>query len=513
MAESRLKKSLLNAKVNLIFYVLTLALSFFSRKIFIDCLGADFIGLSGTLQNLLGFLNLAELGVGTAIGYVLYKPLFQQDQGKINEIISVFGYLYRWIGITILAAGCLLAAFLPQIYPDTGFEYGIIYFAYFSFLASALIGYFINYRQNLLAADQRSYVVTTYFQTAIILKTLIQMYSAWKTGSYFLWITIELIFGIIHSILLNWKINQVYPWLKASAKLGHRVFCRYPEVMQYTRRIFVHQIAGVAQSQLTPFLTYTYASLSMVTIYGNYVLLSSQLQRLVSKLLGSTEAGVGNLVAQGNREHTLRIYWELISIRYFIGGIMAFGLYHLSSPFISIWLGSEYVLDNGILAAVVAASFIILTRGVNDQFIYAHGLFHDLWAPVTELVLQVGGTVGLGAVYGIHGVVYGSMSGLLTIVLFWKPYFLFSQGFRNKVSAYWLRIIVLIAIIAASWATADCAVSLLGWQNAPAGGYAGWIYLAVFQTGSYTVFALLFFTLFSPAFRACASKIVHALLP
>ena len=129
MAESRLKKSLLNAKVNLIFYVLTLALSFFSRKIFIDCLGADFIGLSGTLQNLLGFLNLAELGVGTAIGYVLYKPLFQQDQGKINEIISVFGYLYRWIGGIILAAGCLLAVFLPQIYPNTGFEYGVIYFA------------------------------------------------------------------------------------------------------------------------------------------------------------------------------------------------------------------------------------------------------------------------------------------------------------------------------------------------------------------------------------------------
>ena len=107
--ESRLKKSLLNARVNLIFYFLSLALSFFSRKIFLDALGADFMGLIGTLNNLLGFLNLAELGISTAIGYVLYKPLFEHDEKKINEIISVFGFIYRRIGFIILSAGCALA--------------------------------------------------------------------------------------------------------------------------------------------------------------------------------------------------------------------------------------------------------------------------------------------------------------------------------------------------------------------------------------------------------------------
>ena len=102
--ESRVRKSLLNARVNLIFYFLTLALSFFSRKIFLDTLGVDFVGLTSTLQNLLGFLNLAELGISTAIGYVLYKPLFEQNKLKINEIISVFGYLYHWIGKIMLLA-------------------------------------------------------------------------------------------------------------------------------------------------------------------------------------------------------------------------------------------------------------------------------------------------------------------------------------------------------------------------------------------------------------------------
>lgn len=109
--------------------------------------------MTGTLQNLLGFLNLAELGIGSAIGYVLYKPLFDHDETKINEIISVFGYLYRWIGKIILIAGCILACFLPLIFPNTEFDLGLIFFAYFSFLASSLIGYFANYKQTLLGAD------------------------------------------------------------------------------------------------------------------------------------------------------------------------------------------------------------------------------------------------------------------------------------------------------------------------------------------------------------------------
>ena len=112
--ESRVKKTLLNARVNMIFYFLILILSFFSRKIFLDTLGADFIGLTGTLQNLLGFLNIVEMGVGVAVGYVLYKPLYDKNQTEINEIISVLGYIYRCIGVIILIAGILLSLFLTN---------------------------------------------------------------------------------------------------------------------------------------------------------------------------------------------------------------------------------------------------------------------------------------------------------------------------------------------------------------------------------------------------------------
>lgn len=357
MYESRVSKSLLNARINLIFYLLTLLLSFFSRKIFLDTLGADFVGLTGTLQNLLGFLNLAELGIGASIGYVLYKPLFDKNQEKVNEIISVFGYLYRNIGLVILVTGIILSCFLPLIFDKTIFELKIIYFAYFSFLISSLIGYFVNYRQTLLGADQKNYVVTAYFQTAGIIKILIQMALAYYTGNYYLWVLIELVFGVIYSFILNWKINSVYPWLKSSIKEGKK---KYPEnriIMEKARQMFVHVLAGTGRSQLLPFLVYEFTSLKEVAFYGNYMIIITKINQLLNNLLGSTSAGVGNLIAEGDKIKIQRIFWELTSLRFVIAGILSFSLYHLVDPFIVNWLGDEYVLSKSVLIIILSNFF------------------------------------------------------------------------------------------------------------------------------------------------------------
>ena len=139
----RIHKSLLNAEVNLVFYFLSLFLAFFSRKIFLDCLSAEFIGLTGTLNNILGYLNLAELGISGSVGYLLYKPLQQNNREEINELLSVFGFLYNQIGYIIGGAGIVVSIFFPLIFHESTLCLNIIYFSFYSILCSSLIGYFI----------------------------------------------------------------------------------------------------------------------------------------------------------------------------------------------------------------------------------------------------------------------------------------------------------------------------------------------------------------------------------
>ena len=134
----RVHKSILNAEVNILFYFLSLFLAFFSRKIFLECLGAEFIGLAGTLDNILGYLNLAELGIGSCISFFLFKPLQSNNRQEIQEILSIFGYLYRWIGTIIWIGATIVSLFFPLIFANTGIGLGIIYFAFSNFVVSSI---------------------------------------------------------------------------------------------------------------------------------------------------------------------------------------------------------------------------------------------------------------------------------------------------------------------------------------------------------------------------------------
>ena len=201
---------------------------------------------------------------------------------------------------------------------NAGIRLGVIYFAYFAFLTSALISYFVNYRQTLLGADQRNYVVTVYFQTANIVKILLQIALVCYVGSLYLWIAIELTFGILYSFILNWKINRVYPWLKCSVSEGR---LKYPEnriIVRKARQMFVHKLAGMGRTQLLPFLVYAFTSLKLVAYYGNYMLLLTKLNQFVDNFLGSTGAGVGSLIAEGDMKRIQQVFWELSSLRFLI---------------------------------------------------------------------------------------------------------------------------------------------------------------------------------------------------
>ena len=433
----RVKKSILNAEVNLIFYFLTLFLAFFSRKIFLEFLGTEFIGLTGTLNNILGYLNLAELGISGSIGYLLYKPLQQKNKAEISEILSVFGYLYNWIGLIILFAGLIISLFFPWIFAKTALGLGIVYFSFYSILGSSLIGYFINYRQILLSADQKNYLVAIYFQSAGLVKTVIQIALAYTYKNLYVWVLIEFLFGIIGCIILNLKINKEYPWLSTNKLKGKNLWKKYPNIIVYTRQIFIHKIKDFLIYRSDELFIFLFVSLKMVAYYGNYTLIISRLGNLFSTVLGSMEASVGNLVAEGNKKKIIEVFWEMTTIRHFVAGFLCFNIYHFIEPFISLWLGPEYVMTKDILILLIINLYIGASRTSVDMFNSTHGLFADTWSAWVELFMTIVLTIVGGYLWGIFGLLLSRAITTSTIGLIWKPYYLFHSGFHLKYSFYW----------------------------------------------------------------------------
>lgn len=455
MDGSRTHKTLLNVQVNFIFYFLTLVISFVSRKIFLSNLGDDFIGLTGTLGSILGFLNLAELGISTSIAVLLYKPIFDKNREQINEIISVFGYMYNIIGKIILSIGIVISFFLPIIFEKTTLPLSIIYFAYYSYLTSSLLSYFINYKQILLGADQRNYVITSYYQSSLIIKNLIQLILCYYTHNYYLWITIELVFSLFYSYLLNWKINQVYPWLKAELKLGKALFKKYPDIITKTKQVFVQRVAFTILTQTTTPLIYAYSTLQNVALYGNYLMLVDRGAKLINMTMSGANAGIGNLIAEGNKQRILSVFWELRAFRYWGAFILVFSFYYFIEPFIKLWLGPEYIMSRFTLIIILINVFIGQTRIVVMGFLNGYGLFKDTWSPITEAILNIGTAILLGTYMGMEGVLLGTTVSLFFMICLWKPYFLYKEGFQMPVKSYWMGTSIYFIVSISVWFLLD----------------------------------------------------------
>lgn len=184
----------------------------------------------------------------------------------------------------------------------------------------------------------------------------------------------------------------------------------------------------------------------------------SKLTLLFNSVLNSVGAGIGNLIAEGDKKKMLSVFWELTTIRHFVAGFISFSIYNFIEPFISLWLGGEYVLDKTILVLFTIYIYIANSRGVVDSYNHSHGLYGDVWAAWAELIINVCVTIAGGLLWGISGILLGKIVSLLFIVIFWKPYYLFSAGLHLPISIYWngtirYYIIFAISFIVGAWAT------------------------------------------------------------
>lgn len=464
MASERVHKTVMNAKVGFVFYFLSMFLTFFSRRIFLECLGDSFMGLTTTLGSILNFLNISEIGIGTCIAYFLYKPIEENDHLKINEIVSLYGYLYRIIGTIVLVGGILVSASFPFVFSNEELSYGIIYFSFYVILGSNLLGYFINYKRILLDSDQKTYKVSIWTQTGAILRTLVQIGLVYYYKNPYLWVGMEIVFNLFTCVVLNYVIAREYPWLKSSKSKGRTILKKYPEILQKSKQIFVHRMKDFFLSRSDEILIFAFESLQMVAFYGNYTMIVGKLTGLFSNVFVGMNASIGNLVAEDNKWNIHKVFWEYATFRYWTTGVFIIALTFLINPIISWWVGPQYVLANHLVVLILAIMYVMLTRPSVDLFLNAYGLYGDVWAAYAEGIINVSITILVGYYYGLVGILLGKMVSLILIVVIWKPYYLYRDGLKESVLHYWKNILIHALLLVACLLLNYALETLSGWH-------------------------------------------------
>ena len=448
---TRTKRTIQNSRMSLLLFLLQIFVGFYSRKVFLDYLGAEVLGVNTTLGNILSFLNLSELGIGIAMSTSLYKPIQNQDKDTICEIISVQGLLYRRIAMLLCCLSIPILIAMPWIFPSVECGIGYVYFAYIVFLSGSLSGYLWNYRQILIGADQKNYKLQPWIHAVRYIKTFLQIFLLIATSlGIWGWIGMQLISNVVSVFVINYVIRREYPWLKNVSIPVKELLKKYHWLIVKTKQIFVHKIALFVLEQTSPLIIYALISLTMVTYYTNYMVLIGYTTMLMNVIFSGMGASIGSLVAENNKKHTMEVFWELFTSRVWLSGVACFTLFVIVNSFITFWIGEKYLLDESTILIMIIIMFIRVTRTVTDSFNHAFQLFGDVWSAIIEAIINLGLSLLLGYLWGLNGILIGVAISLLVICLFWKPYYLFSRGLKMPTRLYYIQYVLHILVLGAT---------------------------------------------------------------
>lgn len=448
---SRLALTIKNGWVSLLFHVLYISAQFVSRNIFLKYLGDDFVGTTGAIRSIIQFLNLAELGIGAAVGFSLYQPIYQQNREKINEIIGYLGFLYKRIALIMLAVGIIITFFIPVSFQNSSVPDIQVIYLFLALLISTLMSYYFAYHSFLLEADQKTYINNIINQSVFILRLVIQCFILVYLESVYLWITMELLTPILYVFLLRKRVKKIYPWLKMDFTATKSIRESNKLLLTKVKQLGVHKIGNFVSNGTDNIVIFALVNPESVAFLGNYQLVMNNINALLNKVFQGTNASVGNLVAENDLKKMLEVFWQMNAIRFFLAGCMCFGLYIGLNDLIELWLGAKYIMSVDIIVSLLAIFFILQVRQPVDCFIQAYGLYADTWAPLVQSTINLGLSIIFVLKMGVFGVLIGTIVSQVIIIMLWRPYYLFRKGFNINPSDYFVgfvfHLVLFIALI------------------------------------------------------------------
>lgn len=448
---SRTNNSLKNIRYAALFKLAVVLVNFVARRIFITVLSDAYLGLNGTFTNILSMLSLAELGVGTAITYSMYKPLAEHDEDQLLGLMDLFRRFYWVIGIVIAIIGACLTPFLSRLIHDADvLNVPHIQLIYLLFVFDSALSYFFVYKQSIITADQKQYIVTLYQNVILICVAVVQIALLLITKNYFVYLGVKIVGTFLTNLLLARKANQLYPFLRQRRKPALPAETR-TTISRNIRATLMHKLGSVVVFETDNFLIMFFIGAIAVGFYSNYLMITQGLMTVYTLIYRSMTASVGNLCAEEDKAHARDVFWKLDFLTHWLFGFSAICLLVLLNHFIgSIWLTRNYLFDFPIVLIIVINFYITGMRQGVLTFRDAMGLYwYDRYKPVAESLINLGVSIALVKPLGITGIFIGTLVSSVTTCFWIEPYILYKHGFRASVRSYFVRYAIHTVITAA----------------------------------------------------------------
>lgn len=446
--QSRTNNSLYNIIVAIGCQVLGALLGFVTKTVFINLLGDTYNGMLGFFANVVSVLSLAELGLGTAITFALYKPIAEENIERLQALMGFYKKIYTVIALIVLVLGVCIIPALPFLMKDVGSD-GYLYLYYVIYLLNTVTSYLFIYKSALLNADQRNRIVRLVNMIYTILRNAIEIGVLLLTHNFIAYLLVQLCCTVLNNFTISLIANKLYPWLKGKTTILPKEESK--KIFSDVKSVVLYKVGGVLLNNTDNILITLILGVVAVGFYSNYMmivgLVMSVLELMVSSLVGS----VGNLNANMDVKKSRQLYNVLNFIIFWIYTFCAISLLVLLDDVVLLWLGEGRVLISSVSFSLAINLFVLGFLQGNMIFRNTTSLFRK--TKYTLLVtsgLNIILSIGMGFAWGIAGIVFATSIARLLTNFWYEPHILHKEVFQTSSKGYFLKVATycVVAIVA-----------------------------------------------------------------
>lgn len=462
---SRTENSIINSAMSIVTQVLTVVLNFAVKTVFIKMLNDEYLGVNGLFTNIITMLSLADLGIGIAIPYSLYKPLAKKDEHKINVLMNFYKKVYTIIGIAVLLIGLSLTPFLGLIIKDIPKNVPHLSLIYILFVIHSASSYFFVYKKFLIDSDQKGYITSRIIFTFSTLLSIIQIILLITTKNYILFLLSSIILVIIQNIYISSKANKLYPFIKN--KTDEKLEKEDMEgIKKNVSSLFIYKVGTVIMNGTDNIIISKFIGLIIVGFYSNYVLIINSITTVLNQIFNAITSSIGNLVVTTNKKRSKEVYDNLNFANFWLYALFGVCIIVLINPFINIWIGKKYVMGFSIVFLLVLNFYVLGMQSVTNSFRNAYGLFWIAkYRPIIMVIINIVISVVLVQFIGIEGVLIGTLVSRLVTTAWLDPYIVHKYGFEISPKSYYVDYLKYLVIFIAISIILNYFVSMVAINN------------------------------------------------
>ena len=456
MSNSRTKNTILNSIFGIIVKIVTIFSAFIVRTIFIKVLGIQYAGVQGVFSDILMMLSFAELGIGSAITYALYKPIAENDDLQIGKLMRAYRRIYTLIAVVVLLFGIALTPFLDYIIHDVPDIKENIQLIFLLYVLNSSTSYLLIYKSTFLTAAQKDYLVSKYRIGITILRSLIECLLLLVFANFILYLLVSICFNFLQNYIIAKVAEREYPVLrkKNTEKLDQT---EKKGLFENVRALFLYKVSGVVLNGTDSVITSTILGTDYVGLLGNYYLISNQLYSFFMQIFSASSASIGNLAATSTGEHQLQIFRKMMFLCFWIYCVTSTCLFVGFQPFLTLWLGGDYLLSNYVVAAIVCEYYIRGMLSPISQFRHSNGLFvQGKYRPLIMAIINIAISTLLAYKIGLLGVILGTILSRALTQLWYDPWLIYRLVFHKSVLSYYIMYLQQLLILGLS-----CLIALL----------------------------------------------------